>query len=344
MTILVTGGCGFIGSNFINNWMNNSTEKVINLDLLTYAGYSGNIQATAGNSNYLMLRGDIGNRVLVEDLLNIHKPRAILNFAAESHVDRSISGPQAFIQSNIVGCFNLLSVTLDYWNRLPKTGQDNFRFLHVSTDEVYGSLKEGAPSFHENHPYAPNSPYSASKASSDHLVRSFFHTYKLPTLTTNCSNNFGPYQFPEKLIPLTICNAITDKELPVYGDGRNIRDWLYVVDHCQALQLVLESGTPGEVYNIGGDCEIRNIDIVKSICKILDEISPRNDSKKYSEQIKFVEDRKGHDWRYAINSEKIKKELGWQPKETFAAAIQSTVKWYLSNIDWCDTVRSNERS
>lgn len=340
MTILVTGGAGFIGSNFVLDWLRESNELVVNLDKLTYAGNLQNLASVASNSNHLFVHGDIADTALVGDLLITHTPRAIINFAAESHVDRSIYGPEAFVQTNIVGTFRLLEAVRAYWNGLPTDKQQIFRFLHVSTDEVYGSLASGAPAFTEKHSYEPNSPYSASKAASDHLVRSYHHTYGLPVLTTNCSNNYGPYHFPEKLIPLMIVNALGDRALPVYGDGQQIRDWLYVKDHCSAIRRVLAAGVAGEVYNVGGWNEKPNIEIVNCICTLLDELRPRADGKSYSEQITFVTDRPGHDRRYAIDARKIESELGWKPAETFETGIRKTVEWYLSNWQWVENVQS----
>lgn len=338
--ILVTGGAGFIGSNFILDWLAQHDEPVINLDKLTYAGNLDNLASLKEDQRHIFVHGDIGDKTLVADLLKKHQPRAIINFAAESHVDRSISGPDDFIQTNIVGTFNLLESTRAYWQSLPEDRKNAFRFLHVSTDEVYGSLSPGAPAFSETHPYEPNSPYSASKAASDHLVRAYQHTYGLPTLTTNCSNNYGPFHFPEKLIPLMIVNALADKPLPVYGDGLQIRDWLYVQDHCSAIRRVLEAGKVGETYNIGGWNEQANINIVRIICQLLDEMRPRADGKSYAEQISYVKDRPGHDRRYAIDATKIANELGWKPQETFETGIRRTVLWYLDNSDWVRNVQT----
>ncbi len=338
--ILVTGGAGFIGSNFVMDWLAQSDEAVINLDKLTYAGNLDNLASIKDNPHHIFVHGDIGDKTLVADLLKQYQPRAIVNFAAESHVDRSITGPDDFIQTNIVGTFNLLEVTRAYWQQLDTDGQQQFRFLHVSTDEVYGSLKSDAPAFTENHPYEPNSPYSASKASSDHLVRAYQHTYGLPTLTTNCSNNYGPYHFPEKLIPLMIVNALADKPLPVYGDGMQIRDWLYVKDHCSAIRQVLERGRVGETYNVGGWNEKANIEIVQLVCQLLNELQPRPDGKNYAEQITHVKDRPGHDRRYAIDARKIADELGWKPKETFETGIRKTIAWYLENPAWVQNVQT----
>lgn len=340
MTILVTGGAGFIGANFILEWLKHSDEEVINLDKLTYAGNLENLKSAASDQRLTFVKGDIGDKGLVKKIIEDHTPRAIINFAAESHVDRSIDGPAEFVQTNIVSTFNLLEVTRSYWQDLPEGMKKSFRFLHVSTDEVYGSLEPNEPAFTENHPYAPNSPYSASKASSDHLVRASHHTYGLPVLTTNCSNNYGPYQFPEKLIPLMIHRAITGGELPIYGDGMNIRDWLYVTDHCTAIRAVLEKGKVGETYNIGGWNEKNNIEVVHTLCDILDREHPKPDGKSYRDQIKFVKDRAGHDRRYAIDSSKIDRELGWKPKETFETGIVQTVRWYLDNKVWIDNITS----
>jgi dTDP-glucose 4,6-dehydratase len=319
--ILVTGCAGFIGSNFVHTWLENHDEPVINLDKLTYAGNLDNLSALAGDARHTFVQGDIGDRATVDALLAKHKPRAVLNFAAESHVDRSIHGPGDFIQTNVVGTFNLLESVRAYWSSLPETEKQAFRFLHVSTDEVYGTLSAEDPPFAETNPFEPNSPYAASKASSDHLVRAWHHTYGLPVLTTNCSNNYGPFHFPEKLIPLVILNALNGKPLPIYGDGQQVRDWLFVKDHCTAIARVLESGRVGETYNIGGWNEKANIDVVKTICSILDELKPKADGKSYAEQITFVTDRPGHDRRYAIDASKIKRDLAWKPKETFDSGI-----------------------
>ena len=340
MTILVTGGAGFIGSNFILDWLAEQTETVVNLDLLTYAGNLENLKSLESNAAHIFVKGDIGDSALIRKLLETHKPRAILNFAAESHVDRSIEGPEAFIQTNVLSTFRLLEEVRSYWNALSGEAQKDFRFLHVSTDEVYGTLSADAPAFSETNRYEPNSPYSASKAASDHLVRAYRHTYDLPVLTTNCSNNYGPLQFPEKLIPLVLHNALKGKDLPIYGDGKQIRDWLYVSDHCSAIARVLKAGTPGEVYNIGGLNEKTNLEIVHTLCKILDAARPREDGKSYATQITFVKDRAGHDRRYAINADKIKSELGWSPAETFETGIRKTVQWYLDNDDWVQNVTS----
>ncbi len=340
MTIFVTGGAGFIGSNFVLDWLQASDETVVNLDKLTYAGNRENLASASGNEKHRFVRGDIGDSELVARLLQEHQPRAILNFAAESHVDRSIDGPGDFIQTNIVGTFHLLETVRSYWSSLDEEQRSAFRLLHVSTDEVYGSLDADAPAFSETHRYEPNSPYSASKAASDHLVRAYHHTYGLPVLTTNCSNNYGPYHFPEKLIPLVIHNALAGKPLPVYGDGRQIRDWLYVTDHCSAIRRVLEAGRIGETYNIGGCNEKTNIDVVRTLCAILDQESPRADGQSYAAQITFVKDRPGHDRRYAIDASKIERELGWRPAETFDTGIRKTVRWYLEHQAWVQNVTS----
>jgi dTDP-glucose 4,6-dehydratase len=339
-TVLVTGGAGFIGSNFVLDWIAKAKAGVVNLDLLTYAGNRGNLRSIEENPRHIFIKGDIRDGELVASLLQKHKPRAILHFAAESHVDRSIAGPDAFIQTNIFGTFALLEQAKSYWGSLSEPDRAAFRFLHVSTDEVYGTLGPKDPAFTEETPYAPNSPYAASKASSDHLVRAYFHTYGLPVLTTNCSNNYGPYQFPEKLIPLIILNALEGKPLPVYGDGLNVRDWLFVGDHCAGIRQVLERGQLGETYNIGGSSERKNIDVVTTICDILDELRP--DSKLGSRRglITYVKDRPGHDRRYAINAEKITRELGWRPEKQFESGIRETVEWFLGNLAWVDDVRS----
>jgi dTDP-glucose 4,6-dehydratase len=340
MTILVTGGAGFIGSNFVLDWLAQSDEPVINLDKLTYAGNLENLASLQGDARHIFVQGDIGDTTLLPELLAKHQPRAVINFAAESHVDRSIHGPGAFVQNNIVGTFNLLESVRAWWAAQPQDRQGDFRFLHVSTDEIYGSLAKGEPAFTESHPHEPNSPYSASKAASDHLVRAWHHTYGLPVLTTNCSNNYGPYHFPEKLIPLMIVNALAGKPLPVYGDGQQIRDWLYVKDHCSAIRRVLQAGKVGETYNIGGWNEKPNIDIVRIICQLLDTLQPRADGKPYVDQMTFVADRPGHDRRYAIDASKIERELGWKPAETFETGIAKTVAWYLANQDWVAHVQS----
>jgi len=338
--ILVTGGAGFIGSNFVLDWLAQSDEPVINLDKLTYAGNLENLAALKDDPRHIFVRGDIGDASVLDGLLAEHRPRAVVNFAAESHVDRSIHGPEDFIQTNIVGTFHLLEAVRAYWLGLAGEQKCSFRFLHVSTDEVYGSLAKDEPAFGETHRYEPNSPYSASKAASDHLVRAYHHTYGLPVLTTNCSNNYGPYHFPEKLIPLMIVNALAGKSLPVYGDGQQIRDWLYVKDHCSAIRRVLEAGRLGEVYNVGGWNEKANLDIVHTVCALLDELRPKSDGKSYREQITFVTDRPGHDRRYAIDARKIERELGWKPVETFESGIRKTVQWYLDNQDWVNSVQS----
>jgi dTDP-glucose 4,6-dehydratase len=338
--ILVTGGAGFIGTNFILDWLTQSDEEIINLDNLTYAGNLENLASLKDDKQHIFIKGDICDSALIISLLTKYKPRAIINFAAESHVDRSIKEPEGFIQTNIVGTFRLLEATRAYWDTLENMKKEKFRFLHISTDEVYGSLSSKEEAFDEEHRYEPNSPYSASKAASDHLIRAYHKTYGLPVLTTNCSNNYGPYQFPEKLIPLIISNALTNKPLPVYGDGQQIRDWLYVKDHCSAIRRVLEAGAPGETYNIGGWNEKTNIDIIHTICSLLDTLSPHADGKHYNDQITFVTDRPGHDRRYAINSNKIKQDLGWKPAETFETGIHKTVQWYLNNQNWVKNIQS----
>ena len=339
--ILLTGGAGFIGGNFILDWLNNPTaEGVVNLDKLTYAGNLATLGSLKHDSRHLFVHGDIGDQALVKQLLYEYKPRAIVNFAAESHVDRSIHGPADFIQTNIMGTFNLLECAREYWNGLDLDAKAAFRFHHVSTDEVYGSLSATDSAFTEKNPYEPNSPYSASKAASDHLVRAWFHTYCFPVVTTNCSNNYGPYHFPEKLIPLVILNALNGRPLPIYGDGQQVRDWLYVGDHCAAIREVLARGALGETYNIGGWNEKANIDVVKTVCQILDQLKPRADGKCYAEQITFVKDRPGHDRRYAIDASKIERELGWRPTETFETGIRKTVRWYLDNLQWVEGVVS----
>ena len=340
MTILVTGGAGFIGSNFVLDWIAAVGEPVVNLDKLTYAGNLANLAGLAGDARHHFVRGDIGDAALLDRLLAEHKPRAIVHFAAESHVDRSIHGPAPFIETNVVGSFQLLEASRRFWSALQGDARNRFRFLHVSTDEVYGTLGESDPAFSETTPYAPNSPYSASKAGSDHLVRSYHHTYGFPAVTTNCSNNYGPYQFPEKLIPLTIANALEGKDLPVYGDGRQVRDWLYVTDHCEAIRVALDKGRLGETYNVGGNSEKRNLDVVHAICDALQAAVPREGG--YRGLIKFVTDRPGHDRRYAINATKIRNELGWTPRETFETGLGRTVRWYLENKDWVAAVRSGE--
>lgn len=339
--ILVTGGAGFIGGNFVLDWLNDpNAEGIVNLDKLTYAGNLATLDSLKSDPRHIFVLGDIGDKELLTKLLKEYQPRAIVNFAAESHVDRSIHGPAEFVQTNIIGTFNLLECARSYWNALDESKKIAFRFHHVSTDEVYGSLSNTAPAFTETHPYKPNSPYSASKAASDHLVRAWFHTYGFPVVTTNCSNNYGPYHFPEKLIPLVILNALNNKPLPIYGDGQQVRDWLYVGDHCSAIRKVLAKGGVGEVYNIGGWNEKVNIDVVKTICQILDELRPRADKKSYAEQMTFVNDRPGHDRRYAIDSSKLERELGWRPVETFETGIRKTVQWYLDNPAWVEGVVS----
>ncbi len=338
--ILVTGGAGFIGANFVLDWLAGSDEPVINLDKLTYAGNLNNLSSLQGDDRHIFVQGDIGDSALLAQLLAQHQPRAVVNFAAERHVDRSIHGPEDFIQTNMVGTFRLLEAVRHYWQALPTDNKSAFRFLHVSTDEVYGTLSKDAPPFTEEHTYEPNSPYSASKAASDHLVRAWHHTYGLPVLTTNCSNNYGPYHFPEKLIPLMIVNALAGKNLPVYGDGMQVRDWLYVKDHCSAIRRVLEAGQLGETYNVGGWNEKPNIEIVNTVCALLDELRPRTDGQSYASQITYVQDRPGHDRRYAIDARKIERELGWKPAETFDTGIRKTVAWYLDNADWVANVQT----
>ncbi len=338
--ILVTGAAGFIGSNFVLDWLAQSDEPVVDLDALTYAGNLENLASLEGDTRHIFIQGSIGDFDLVAKLLAEYQPRAIVNFAAESHVDRSIHGPEDFIQTNIVGTFHLLEAVRAYWNGLEDEAKASFRFLHVSTDEVYGSLTKEDPAFAETNRYEPNSPYSASKAASDHLVRAYHHTYGLPVLTTNCSNNYGPYHFPEKLIPLVIHNALAGKPLPIYGDGQQIRDWLYVKDHCSAIRCVLEAGKLGETYNIGGWNEKANLEVVRTLCSILDELSPRTDGKPYVDQITYVKDRPGHDRRYAIDATKIERELDWKPTETFDTGIRKTVQWYLDNQSWVRNITS----
>ena len=338
--ILVTGGAGFIGGNFVLDWFAGSDEGVVNVDKLTYAGNLQTLNSLKDNPNHVFVQADIGDTAVIPELLAKYQPRAVVNFAAESHVDRSIHGPSDFIQTNIVGTFNLLESVRAYWNHLPEPQKSEFRFLHVSTDEVYGTLEANDPPFAETNRYEPNSPYSASKAASDHLVRAWHHTYGLPVVTTNCSNNYGPYHFPEKLIPLVILNARAGKALPIYGDGQQIRDWLYVKDHCSAIRRVLEVGQLGETYNVGGWNEKANLDVVNTICALLDELSPRADGKSYAEQITFVTDRPGHDRRYAIDARKLERELGWKPAETFETGIRKTVQWYLDNNEWTNNVTS----
>lgn len=341
MTLLVTGGAGFIGGNFVLDWLARpQAEAVVNLDRLTYSGNLETLAGLKGDPRHHFVQGDIADSDLVSQLLLRHRPRAVIHFAAESHVDRSILGPAAFVQTNVVGTFGLLESVRHYWGALDGSAQQAFRFLHVSTDEVYGSLQMQDPAFTESHRYQPNSPYSASKAAGDHLVRAYHHTYGLPVLTTHCSNNYGPYHFPEKLIPLMIVNALAGKPLPVYGDGRQIRDWLYVKDHCSALCRVLEAGTPGEVYNIGGWNEKANIEIVHSLCDLLDEMQPRVDGQSYRRQISHVADRPGHDRRYAIDARKLHQALGWRPAETFDSGIRKTVRWYLDHPGWVERVQS----
>ncbi len=335
--ILITGGAGFIGSNFVLDWLAQSDETIVNLDKLTYAGNLQNLASLTEDPRHIFVPGDIGDIKLVAQLLTQYQPRAIINLAAESHVDRSIYGPEDFIQTNILGTFRLLETVRAYWKELEATAKQDFRFLHVSTDEVYGSLKQNEPAFTEEHRYEPNSPYSASKASSDHLVRAYHHTYGLPVLTTNCSNNYGPFQFPEKLIPLMIVNALAGKSLPVYGDGQQIRDWLYVIDHCSAIRRVLEAGNPGETYNVGGWNEKPNIEIVQTICTLLEELYPGST---FHNLITYVKDRPGHDRRYAIDAMKIERELNWKPVETFETGIRKTIHWYLENRQWIADVQT----
>ncbi len=338
--ILVTGGAGFIGANFVLDWLALGGEPVVNIDKLTYAGNLENLASLQGDPRHVFIQADIGDPQVVGELLSTHRPRAVVNFAAESHVDRSIHGPDAFIQTNIVGTFRLLEAVRAHWGGLANAEKHAFRFLHVSTDEVYGSLAPADPAFTESHRYEPNSPYSASKAASDHLVRAYHHTYGLPVLTTNCSNNYGPFHFSEKLIPLMIVNALAGKPLPVYGDGMQVRDWLYVKDHCSAIRRVLEAGLPGEVYNVGGWNEMPNIEIVRKVCGLLDELRPRSDGQSYKAQIAYVADRPGHDRRYAIDARKLEQDLGWKPAETFDSGIRKTVRWYLDNPQWVAHVQS----
>lgn len=340
MTVLVTGGSGFIGSNLVRMMLSAQGEQIVNLDKLTYAGNPQNLLDCANDGRYIFEHGDIGDSELVARLLEVHRPRAVINLAAESHVDRSIGGPQEFIDTNIVGTFRLLQEVRRYWSGLDGYYKDSFRFLHVSTDEVYGSLGTVDPAFTENHRYAPNSPYAASKAASDHLVRAWHHTFGLPVVTTNCSNNYGPYHFPEKLIPLMILNALSGKELPIYGDGLQVRDWLHVEDHCRAILLVLESGRVGETYNIGGCNEKTNLEVVNTVCILLDELRPRTDGARYSDQIRYVSDRPGHDRRYAIDARKMESELGWKPLESFESGLRKTVQWYLDNSEWVNNVQT----
>jgi dTDP-glucose 4,6-dehydratase len=338
--ILVTGGAGFIGSNFVIDWLASAAEPAVNLDKLTYAGNPANLASLAGDARHVFVKGDIADRALLDRIFREHAPRAVLHFAAETHVDRSIHGPAAFVQANVVGTFELLEAARTYWQGLDARAKADFRFLHVSTDEVYGSLGEGDPAFSETTPYAPNSPYSASKAGSDHLVRAYHHTYGLPVVTTNCSNNYGPFQFPEKLIPLMIANALEGKPLPVYGDGRQVRDWLYVGDHCEAIRIALARGKPGETYNIGGNAERRNIDVVHALCDTLQALRPREGG--YRALITPVADRPGHDRRYAIDASKIRRELGWSPRHTFETGLAQTLRWYLDNAAWVAQVKSGE--
>ncbi len=340
MTVLVTGSAGFIGANFVLDWLAASDEPIVSLDKLTYAGNLANLRSVEANSRHIFVQGDITDRELLGRLLAEHKPRAIINFAAESHVDRSIEGPEDFVQTNVVGTFRLLEAAREYYQALDEDEAEQFRLLHVSTDEVYGSLAPTEPAFREDRKYEPNSPYSASKAASDHFVRAWHHTYGLPVLTTNCSNNYGPYHFPEKLIPLIIHNALSGKALPIYGDGQQVRDWLFVKDHCVAIRRVLDAGVSGETYNIGGCNEKTNLEVVHTLCDILDQECPRTDGASYREQITFVRDRPGHDRRYAIDASKIERELGWVPAETFESGIRKTVRWYLDNQDWVNDITS----
>jgi dTDP-glucose 4,6-dehydratase len=339
--ILVTGGAGFIGANFVLDWLNASDEPVLNLDKLTYAGNLGTLKSQRDNPKHVFVRADICDSAALDAVFTQYKPRAVLHFAAESHVDRSIHGPADFVQTNVVGTFTLLEATRSYWNTLSDADKSSFRFLHVSTDEVFGSLSATDPQFSETTSYAPNSPYSATKAGSDHLVRAYHHTYGLPVLTTNCSNNYGPFQFPEKLIPLMIANALAGKPLPVYGDGQNVRDWLYVGDHCSAIREVLERGVPGETYNVGGWNEKKNLEVVHTLCDLLDQQRPKSTGS-YRDQITYVKDRPGHDRRYAIDARKLERELGWKPAETFETGLAKTVRWYLDNQEWVDEVASGE--
>jgi len=339
-TYLITGGAGFIGSNFILKKINDGGVRIINLDLLTYAGNLMNLESIQGDPNHIFIKGDIGDRKLVRDILTHYHPCAVINLAAESHVDRSIDSPGDFIQTNVLGTYHLLEEVRRYWDHLPHEQKGDFRLLHVSTDEVYGSLGPEDPPFHEETPYTPNSPYSASKAASDHLVRAYYHTYGLPVLTTNCSNNYGPRQFPEKLIPLITLNALEGKNLPIYGDGLNVRDWLYVEDHCEAIDMVLKKGDMGETYNIGGRCEKTNVEIVKTVCEILDEMLPDSPYKPHASLINFVKDRPGHDRRYAIDSSKIERKLGWIPKESLESGLRKTIEWYLENPKWVKSIQT----
>jgi dTDP-glucose 4,6-dehydratase len=338
--ILVTGGAGFIGSNFVLDWLSTNEEPVVNVDALTYAANVENLAALDGDPRYTLVHGDIGDFDLLQQLFATHRPRAVVNFAAESHVDRSIRGPELFIQTNVVGTLRLLEAARSFWLGLPEAERADFRFLHVSTDEVFGSLGRDDPPFNEKTPYAPNNPYSASKASADLLVRAWSKTYGLPTLTTNCSNNYGPFQFPEKLIPLMIINALNGKPIPIYGDGQQIRDWLYVQDHCTAIRAVLGKGMPGETYCIGGENESSNLDVAKAVCSILDELRPRADGRPHADAITFVADRPGHDRRYAIDSSKTGTNLNWVATETFASGLRRTVEWYLNNLDWVARVQN----
>jgi len=339
--LLVTGGAGFIGVNFVRSTLEATGEPVVNLDKLTYAGNPHSLDALRNDSRHTFVQGDICDRATVRQLLERQRPRAIVHFAAESHVDRSILGPAAFVQTNVVGTFTLLEEARAYWGTLPAAEREGFRFLHVSTDEVYGSLGAADPAFSESTPYAPNSPYAASKAGSDHLVRAYHHTYGLPVLTTNCSNNFGPYQFPEKLIPLVIRNALAGEPLPVYGSGANVRDWLYVLDHCEAVRVALAKGVPGQCYNVGGGNEKTNLEVVRQVCAVLEDLRPRKGGR-YADLISFVEDRPGHDLRYAMDAGKIRREFGWQPRESFASGLRKTVAWYLANQAWVEAVTSGE--
>jgi len=339
-TILVTGGAGFIGSNFILQWLASESSTVINLDKLTYAGNPANLASVAADPRYKFVKGDICDRQMLAEMLLMHRPRAIVHFAAESHVDRSIHGPDDFVRTNVNGTFSLLEEARAYWSAMTGDEKSAFRFLHVSTDEVYGSLSATDPAFSESTRYAPNSPYSASKAASDHLVRAYYHTYGMPVLTTNCSNNYGPFQFPEKLIPLVILHALNGKPIPVYGDGLNVRDWLYVADHCEAIRTVLKRGRPGETYNIGGSNEIKNLDVVNTICSVLDELRPTDPVVPHKNLITFVKDRPGHDRRYAMDASKIQSKLGWRPKETFESGMRKTIQWYLDNDAWIQSVTS----
>lgn len=338
MSVLVTGCAGFIGSNFVHTWLEGSKEPIVNVDKLTYAGNLSNLGSVLGDARHTFVQGDIGDRALLDKLLALHQPRAIINFAAESHVDRSIHSPIEFLQTNVMGTFHLLEAARDYWTQQGRP--ETFRFLHVSTDEVFGSLAPDEPGFAETHVYEPNSPYSASKASADHLVRAWHHTYGLPVLTTNCSNNYGPYHFPEKLIPLVIHNALSGKPLPIYGDGQQIRDWLYVRDHCLAIACVLDNGVVGETYNVGGNNEKTNLEVVQTICATLDPLRPLQNGKSYREQITFVKDRPGHDRRYAIDASKIKRDLGWEPQESFESGILKTITWYLDHPEWVASITS----